>query len=38
MMDMVGLFGGPVRPPLVDVTVEEKQELKAILNEWEEFL
>ena len=38
MMDMVGLFGGPVRPPLVDVTVEEKQELKVILNEWEEFL
>lgn len=38
MMDMVGLFGGPVRPPLVDVTVEEKQELKVILKEWEEFL
>ncbi len=38
LMDMVDLFGGPVRPPLVDVTAEEKQELKAILKEWEEWI
>jgi len=38
LMDMADLFGGPVRPPLVDVTPEEKLELKAILKEWEEFL
>ena len=38
MMDMVGLAGGPVRPPLVDVTGEEKNELAEILKEWEEFL
>jgi 5-dehydro-4-deoxyglucarate dehydratase len=38
MMDMVGLFGGPVRPPLVNVKAEEKEELKAILKKWHEFL
>jgi 5-dehydro-4-deoxyglucarate dehydratase len=38
MMDMVGLNGGPVRPPLVNVSDEEKQELRAILSAWEEFL
>ena len=38
MMDMVGLAGGPVRPPLVDVTADEKNELGEILKEWEEFL
>jgi 5-dehydro-4-deoxyglucarate dehydratase len=38
MMDMVGLKGGPVRPPLVNVSDEEKQELRAILSAWEEFL
>jgi len=38
MMDMVGLFGGPVRPPLVNVNAEEKEELQAILKQWEEYL
>jgi 5-dehydro-4-deoxyglucarate dehydratase len=38
MMDMVGLTGGPVRPPLVDVTVEEMEELKMILKQWEEYV
>ena len=38
MMDMVGLNGGPVRPPLVNVRDEEKQELRFILTAWEEFL
>jgi 5-dehydro-4-deoxyglucarate dehydratase len=38
MMDMVGLNGGPVRPPLVSVKPEEERELRAIVSEWEKFL
>ncbi len=38
MMDMVGLNGGPVRPPLVNVKEEEEDELRMILAEWEKFL
>lgn len=38
MMDMVGLNGGPVRPPLVNVTPGEEDELRAILATWEKFL
>ena len=38
MMDMVGLNGGPVRPPLVSVTLEEEDELRTILATWEKFL
>jgi 5-dehydro-4-deoxyglucarate dehydratase len=38
MMDMVGLNGGPVRPPLVNVSAEEEDELRAILATWEKFL
>ena len=38
MMDMVGLNGGPVRPPLVNVTAEEEDELRTILSNWEKFL
>jgi len=38
MMDMVGLSGGPVRPPLVNVKAEEENELRAILATWEKFL
>ena len=38
MMDMVGLNGGPVRPPLVSVTPEEEDELRTILATWEKFL
>lgn len=38
MMDMVGLSGGPVRPPLVQVSAEEEDELRAILATWEKFL
>ena len=38
MMDMVGLNGGPVRPPLVNVKPEEEDELRAILATWEKFL
>jgi len=38
MMDMVGMNGGPVRPPLVNVTSEEEDELRMILASWEKFL
>ena len=38
MMDMVGMSGGPVRPPLVDVTPSELDELRVILAAWEKFL
>jgi len=38
MMDMVGLNGGPVRPPLVNVTVQELDELRTILSGWEKYL
>ena len=38
MMDMVGLNGGPVRPPLVNVKPEEEDELRMILASWEKFL
>ena len=38
LMDMVGLSGGPVRPPLVNVKPEEQEELRAILDTWKEFL
>jgi hypothetical protein len=37
-MDMVGMNGGPVRPPLVNVTEEELDELRVILGRWEKFL
>lgn len=38
MMEMVGLRGGPVRPPLVEVKPEEAEELRAMLKAWEPFL
>lgn len=38
MMDMVGLNGGPVRPPLVNVKPDEVDELRTILATWEKFL
>jgi len=38
LMDMAGLNGGPVRPPLVNVKPAEREELRAILEEWREFL
>ena len=38
LMDMAGLSGGPVRPPLVNVSEEEKEELRAILEQWQPFL
>jgi 5-dehydro-4-deoxyglucarate dehydratase len=38
LMDMAGLAGGPVRPPLVEVRPEEREELRGILDRWKEFL
>jgi len=38
MMDLIGLNGGPVRPPLVNVTAHEVDELRTILSGWEKYL
>ena len=38
LMDLAGLVGGPVRPPLVTVTAEERDELRVILDSWKPFL
>ena len=38
LMDMAGLNGGPVRPPLVNVCDEELQELREVLDSWKVFL
>ena len=38
LMDLAGLRGGPVRPPLVMVTDGEREELREILNSWSGFL
>jgi 5-dehydro-4-deoxyglucarate dehydratase len=38
LMNLAGLAGGPVRPPLVNVREEEIAELSAILDEWKAFM
>ena len=38
LMDLAGLRGGPVRPPLVTVAESEREELRAVLESWSEFL
>ena len=38
LMDMAGLNGGQVRPPLVDVTAEEREEMRVIIKNWKPFL
>ncbi|HYW72163.1 MAG TPA: 5-dehydro-4-deoxyglucarate dehydratase [Pyrinomonadaceae bacterium] len=38
LMDLAGLRGGAVRPPLVTVTDAERAELRAILDSWAEYL
>jgi len=38
LMDLAGLKGGVVRPPLVNVRTEELPELSAILEEWKAFM
>ena len=37
LMDMVGLVGGPVRAPLVDVRPAEVKELRATLKQWKKW-
>jgi 5-dehydro-4-deoxyglucarate dehydratase len=38
MMELAGLSGGPVRPPLVEVTQAERDELKQMLDGWKTYL
>jgi len=38
MMNIIGLAGGLVRPPLMNVTEDEMSELKALLSAWQEVL
>jgi 5-dehydro-4-deoxyglucarate dehydratase len=38
MMEPIGLVGGPVRPPLVEVTDAERAELKKMVEGWSEYL
>ena len=37
-MGIVGLAGGPVRPPLLNVTREEVDELRKMLETWKPVL
>jgi 5-dehydro-4-deoxyglucarate dehydratase len=37
MMDMIGLAGGPVRPPLVDVTADDLHVLRKMIERWREW-
>ena len=38
MMDMIGLAGGPVRPPLVDLRADEVALLRESLEKWKPWL
>ncbi len=38
MMDMIGLAGGPVRPPLVDLRPDELESLRATLASWKQWV
>ncbi len=38
MMDLIGLVGGPVRPPLVDLRPEELELLKTMVQRWRPWL
>jgi 5-dehydro-4-deoxyglucarate dehydratase len=38
MMDLIGLAGGPVRPPLVNLREEEIQLLRGMLERWKPWL
>jgi len=38
MMDMIGLAGGPVRPPLVDLRADEIKALQAVIEKWRPWL
>ena len=38
MMDMIGLAGGPVRPPLVDLRADELETLRGMVERWRQWL
>ena len=38
MMDMIGLVGGSVRPPLVDLRPEEIEQLRGTIGRWKPWL
>jgi 5-dehydro-4-deoxyglucarate dehydratase len=38
MMMQIGLVAGPVRPPLLDPTAEEKAEIRTLLERWRPWL
>lgn len=38
MMDLIGLVGGPVRPPLVNLRPDESSSLPPMLDRWREWL
>ena len=38
MMDMIGLVGGPVRPPLVDLRPDEIKSLQATMKLWKKWI
>jgi 5-dehydro-4-deoxyglucarate dehydratase len=38
MMDMIGLVGGPVRPPLVDLRADEVELLRGMMGRWQSWL
>jgi 5-dehydro-4-deoxyglucarate dehydratase len=38
MMDLIGLAGGPVRPPLVNLRPDELESLRAMLERWQPWL
>ncbi len=38
MMDMIGLVGGPVRPPLVDLRPDELEMLRGTIERWKAWI
>jgi len=38
MMDLIGMAGGPVRPPLVDLQPDEIKSLQATMERWRQWL
>jgi len=38
MMNMIGLAGGPVRPPLVDLKPEEIEAVRGMIEGWKPWL
>jgi 5-dehydro-4-deoxyglucarate dehydratase len=38
MMDIIGLAGGPVRPPLVDLRPDETDTLRGMMDKWRPWL